>query len=271
MTIPFALFLVLVGIGTGVYGTLVGIGGGFVIVPLFLFLYPNMAPNIVTSISLAVVFFNAFSGTVAYARMGRIDYRIGVPYALATIPGAVLGARLTTLISRGMFDIIFGLFLVAASLALALRPKARLRMFQGNKERVVVDRWGQAHTYSTSLWAGVGLSFLTGFVASLLGLGGGIVHVPILITLLQFPVHIATATSHFVLAITAFSASVTHLFDGSYAETWGTVLLLALGVIFGAQVGARLSSRVKGGLIVRLLALALLVVGLRLVIESVLR
>ncbi|MDP2953572.1 MAG: sulfite exporter TauE/SafE family protein, partial [Chloroflexota bacterium] len=137
--------------------------------------------------------------------------------------------------------------------------------------RTVVDRWGQAHTYRTNLWAGVGLSFLVGFVASLLGLGGGIIHVPVLITVLQFPVHIATATSHFVLVITAFSASITHLFAGAFSGVWGQVLLLALGVVPGAQIGARLSRRLKGTLIMRLLALALLLVGLRLVIESIVR
>lgn len=270
MTAPFASFLVLVGVATGAYGALVGVGGGFVIVPLLLFLYPKMNPSTVTSISLAVVFFNAFSGAVAYARMKRIDYRIGLPYAVATIPGAVLGARATALINRDLFGLVFGLFLVMSSLVLVLRPQTRLRLSQGDTDRVV-DRWGQAHTRRTSLWAGVGLSFVTGFVASLLGLGGGIIHVPILITVLQFPVHIATATSTFVLAITAVSASVTHLFRGAYADSWSLVLLLAPGVVLGAQLGARLSSRARGGLIVRLLALALFVVGLRLALQSILR
>ena len=269
MTISSAILLVLIGVGTGVYGTVIGVGGGFVIVPLLLFLYPKMNPSIVTSISLAVIFFNALSGTVAYAQLRRIDYRIGIPYSLATIPGAVLGARFIALISRDIFNIVFGLFLTAASLVLVLRPEMSFRMFPGDTERIVVDQGGYAYSYRTNLWWGIGLSFLAGFVASLLGLGGGIIHVPVLITLLQFPAHIATATSHFMLVITSLSASVTHLFSGDFSHVWFHVLLLALGVIPGAQVGARLSSRLKGRLIVRLLALALLLVGLRLIIEGV--
>ena len=84
----FVLFLVLAGVGTGIYGTLVGLGGGFVVVPLLLYLYPEESPRIITAVSLAVVFFNALSGTLAYARMRRIDYSTGLPYALATVPGA---------------------------------------------------------------------------------------------------------------------------------------------------------------------------------------
>lgn len=105
MTAPFAAFLVLIGIGTGIYGTLVGVGGGFVVVPLLLLFYPEMDPSIITSVSMAVVFFNALSGTIAYARMKRIDYRRGIPYALATVPGAVLGAMVIAFIKRDLFNL----------------------------------------------------------------------------------------------------------------------------------------------------------------------
>lgn len=271
MTAPFAALLVIIGIGTGLYGTLVGIGGGFVIVPLLLFLYPQMDPTIVTAISMAVVFCNASSATVAYARMRRIDFRTGVPYALATIPGAMLGARAVAFVSRDTFSIVFGVFLAMVSVFLTLRPQAKFSALKGSTARTIVDRSGQAHTYRANLWAGVGLSFLVGFIASLLGIGGGVVHVPVLISILQFPVHIATATSQFVLVITAFSASIVHLFSGDYAVHWGLVLFLALGVVPGAQIGARLSRRVKGSLIVRLLALALLLAGLRLIVAGIMR
>ncbi|HJW88728.1 MAG TPA: TSUP family transporter, partial [Dehalococcoidia bacterium] len=89
-------------------------------------------------------------------------------------------------------------------------------------------------------------------------------HIPILIGLLQFPVHIATATSHFVLSISAFTASLSHLIGGAYSGTWQIVLALGAGVVVGAQVGARLSERVAGPLLVRLLAVGLLLVGARL-------
>jgi uncharacterized protein len=90
------------------YGTLVGAGGGFVLAPALLLLYPGEAPETITSISLAVVFSNALSGTLAYAKSNRIDYRYGIIFSLATAPGAILGALATTGMSRGKFDLSFG-------------------------------------------------------------------------------------------------------------------------------------------------------------------
>jgi len=265
---PFVLFLVLAGVGTGIWGTLVGLGGGFIVVPLLLYLYPEESPRVITAISLAVIFFNAFSGTLAYARMRRIDYRSGLPYALATVPGALLGTWVSRYISREVFDPLFGLVLSSVSVFLLLRPQARLSLPRADTRRVMVDHSGQVHTYRTNLGLGMVLSLLAGFVATTLGLGGGSFHVPILIGLLQFPVHIATATSHFVLSISAFTASLAHLADGAYSGTWQIVLALGAGVVVGAQLGARLSQRVAGPLLMRLLAVALLLVGGRLLWQS---
>ena len=91
-----------------------------------------------------------------------------------------------------------------------------------------------------------------------------------MITLLRFPVHIAVATSHFVLAISAASGSAVHLANGDLAgANLLRALLLSAGVIPGAQVGARLAQRFKGPVIVRLLAVALFALGVRLTLSVV--
>src|SRR5882672_8210675 len=87
----FALLAPL-GFAIGFYGTLVGAGGGSLLVPALLLLFPQESPATVTAMSLAVVFFNAYSGTIAYMRMGRVDYRAGTLFTLASLPGAVFGA-----------------------------------------------------------------------------------------------------------------------------------------------------------------------------------
>jgi len=106
------LWLVPVGACVGAYGTLIGAGGGFVLVPFLLLLYPTENPEVITSISLAVVFFNAFSGSLAYARHGRIDYQAGRQFAVATIPGAILGALSTAYLPRHVFDIVMGVLMM---------------------------------------------------------------------------------------------------------------------------------------------------------------
>src|SRR5919205_1489268 len=115
------LWLLPVGVLIGAFGTLIGAGGGFVLTPMLLLVYPDDSPEIITSISLAVVFFNALSGSVAYARMQRIDYASGVLFALATIPGAVVGALTTTYMPRQTFNLVFGLCMIMAAVFLFLR------------------------------------------------------------------------------------------------------------------------------------------------------
>jgi uncharacterized membrane protein YfcA len=114
----------------------------------------------------------------------------------------------------------------------------------------------------------VGISVLVGYVSSLLGVGGGFIHVPALVHFLDFPVHVATATSHFILAVMAFTGTVVHVVTGAFAHGVRRTVVLSLGVLVGAQIGARLSDRVHGDWIMRSLAVVLVFVGIRLILTS---
>ena len=271
------LLLVPLGFAVGAYGTLVGAGGGFVLVPALLIIYPGEKPSSVTSISLAVVFFNAVSGSAAYARLKRIDYFTGAIFAAAAMPGAIGAAFLVSAVPRDLFDIMFGALLLAMAAYTLWSAGGVARMRSPLRGRGIVtrvmpgDEEGATFEYSYNLWQGILSSAGVGFISSLLGIGGGVVHVPIMITLLRFPVHIAVATSHFVLAISAASGSAVHLANGDLADAnLVRALLLSAGVIPGAQVGARLAQRFKGPVIVRLLAGALFALGVRLSLSAVL-
>ena len=264
-------YLALMGIGfaTGAYGTLIGAGGGFVLMPVLLLMYPQDSPERLTSISLAVVFFNALSGTEAYARMRRIDYRSGLMLALATIPGAIIGALHTAYVPRRAFNIIFGVLLLAAAAFLLFRPKLEAARFKKATpslhmlERHLVEANGVQYDYEYNPVIGLVLSFFVGYVSSFLGIGGGIIHVPGLVYLLHFPVHIATATSHFILAIMALAGTIVHILTGTFSHGVHRTVALAIGVLMGAQLGARLSNRIQGNWIIRSLGLALGLVGIR--------
>lgn len=263
-----AFGLIALGLAVGTLGTLVGAGGGFVLVPVLLLVYPHESPEIITAISLAVVFANAFSGSVAYARMGRIDYKSGLLFALATIPGAILGALTTEWIPRKLFNGVFGALLVLAGLYLIV--KRTVDSSEGGAHdprfmrRRIVEKNGTLHEFSYSLRLGMGVSLFVGYLSSLLGIGGGIIHVPFLVRFLNFPVHLATATSHFILAIMALAGTIVHIANGSFSpEGVARTVYLAIGVLVGAQVGAVFSNRVKGEWIIRCLAVALAFVGIR--------
>lgn len=272
------LWLFPLGLAIGAFGTLIGAGGGFILVPILLIVYPHEDTELITSISLAVVFFNALSGSWAYSRMKRIDYKSGIIFAIATVPGAILGAVSTAYVPRPVFDLVFGILMIAAGIFLWLSAKddhvhANLHSHQqatGKKPsrlavRDLIDADGMRYRYEYNPVIGIVLSVFVGFLSSLLGVGGGFIHVPALSRLLNFPVHVATATSHFVLAIMALTGTLVHIARGVFDHGVRRTAILALGVLLGAQIGARLSNRVGGKWIIRGLALALIFVGIRLI------
>lgn len=275
--ISLALFihqwwLIPLGFVLGCYGTLIGAGGGFILVPILLLLYPNEGTDFITSISLAVVFFNTLSGSVAYGRMKRIDYKSGVIFSLATIPGAILGALTTAYLPRRLFDLIFGVLMIVFSVFLMIRPEnlreKKEESAQGHLKRTLVEADGTIHHFSYNPTLGVGLSVFVGYLSSLLGIGGGFIHVPALVHLLNFPVHIATATSHFILAVMTLTGTLVHVATGTFSRGVLITAYLAIGVLLGAQLGAKLSSRFHGGWIIRSLAVALAFVGIRLLLAA---
>ncbi len=245
------------------------------LVPVLLLLYPDDSPETLTAISLFVVALNALSGTVSYAIQGRIDYRSGIAFVIATFPGAVAGAIVVGYVPRRLFDAIFAIVLVSLGTALFLnsRNTAIVEPVQGRGvvQRLIRDRAGHTFVYSFQMWKGILLSVAIGFFSTLLGIGGGVIHVPVMMSILHFPVHIATATSHFVLVFVAAEGSSIHFADGvlGWNDTLGRAALLSAGAIPGAQVGAMLARRLASSTIVRALSAALVIFGARLAMRAI--
>jgi len=264
---PRALLFVLLGFVAGAFGTLIGAGGGFLLLPLLVFLYPQDPPAVLTAISLSVVFANASSGTIAYARMGRIDLRAGLLFALAGLPGALLGAAVTQRLNHRVFDPMLGVVLLAGAMAILLRSGSGVSATpRAAGSRLLIEHDGTRHVYAPRLALGATLSAGVGFLSSLLGIGGGVIHVPLMVAALGFPTHIATATSHFVLACLSLAAVLVHARAGTLALGWSRALPLAAGAVIGAQVGARISSRVRGRWILWGLSAGLASVAIRLLL-----
>lgn len=261
----FYVFLSVVGLLVGAFGTIIGAGGGFLLMPALALLYPEDSAELLTSISLAVVCLNAISGSFAYAKMKRIDFKSGCLFAMAAIPGATIGAAATAFIPRHIFDALLGATMILAGGALFFQNPNRISRSHrpGDTDVHLTDRAGIEFSFSFNRTTGILISVLVGLISGLLGIGGGIIHVPAMVFLLNFPVAIATATSHFVLAIVAFAGTGVHIASGVFAHGIHRTIALSIGVIIGAQIGARLSHRVSGTVIIRSLSLALIFVGLR--------
>jgi uncharacterized protein len=269
------VILIILGFTIGMFGTLIGAGGGFILVPILILSYPELSTETITAISIAIVAANAISGSIAYARAGRIDYRAGIIFAMFTIPGSILGVLTTQFVSRNIFNRVFGILLIGLSIYLLvhrskpLNPVVTDKRQTRWKHQTLTDRSGASYTYTYNQTRGIFISLVVGYISPLLGIGGGIIHVPALVQWLQFPVFIATATSHFILAIMATVSVIVHAVKGSYQDPkiLHMVIGLILGVIPGAQLGAWLSHKLKSKTIIGVLAVCLGLVGIRILLS----
>jgi uncharacterized membrane protein YfcA len=267
--------LIIIGFLIGTLGTLIGAGGGFILVPLLIIMQPSFTPETITAISMAVVACNAISGSVAYMAIKRVDYKAGIIFALCTIPGSILGVYTTQVIPRDVFDIIFGIVLFVLAVFLFLKGGKKLSVnkpvisHKGWVQQHLVDKWKQEYNYAYDMRKGNILSVFVGYFSPLLGIGGGIIHVPAMAEWLRFPVHIATATSHFILAIMATVSVIVHISQGGYDDPFILKMVtgLIIGVVPGAQLGAYLSSKMKGKIIIKALSVSLAIVGIRILIS----
>ncbi|WP_420264731.1 sulfite exporter TauE/SafE family protein [Candidatus Magnetominusculus dajiuhuensis] len=257
--------VVLTGVFVGLVGTLVGAGGGFILVPILLIMY-GFTPQHAIGTSTAVVFLNALSGTFAYMSQERIDYGLGVKFSVVAVPGVVIGAILSQQFNMVVFSVIFALLLMAVTYTLVFVDEFCLVCSKSQTEpttRVVYDSTGETHTYSPDMAVGFGGSFLVGILSGLLGVGGGLMHVP-LMNFIGIPIHIAAATSHFIIVITSFFGVM--IFAGLKTIDLDYTVFLGIGTILGAYYGARLAMAVDSEVIKKVIAVLLLIVSVKLIL-----
>jgi uncharacterized membrane protein YfcA len=248
------LFLPL-GLFVGTLGTLIGAGGGFILVPLLIMMYPKFSAQQITAISMLCVACNAGSGSLAYLYRRQVHLKTALLFTLASVPGAWLGSSFTRMMDRGSFELFFASVLFGLGLFIFFRkPKTR-----GTE---TAEKWEPT---ARDMTLGFLISLGVGFMASALGIGGGIVHVPLMAHALEMPVHLAAGTSHFILAITAIVATIEHITHGDITAGSTFVPYLAVGMLGGAQLGAFLSKRVPSTIIMKSLAVAIVLVGIRIV------
>lgn len=274
LTMYHLIFLPVLGVFVGALGTMLGIGGGFILVPALILLFPEAPAVTVTSISLAVVFLNAVSGSAGYIREGRVDLRSGILFAIAAVPAAALGAFATAKVGRVAFDAAFGTLMIAGAAYLLWRNRIirlkRVRDDWPSTNRVLLDKTDCIYRYNVNEPLGMGVSSISGIVSSFFGIGGGIVHLPVMVALMKIPPPIAAGTSVFVLIFTALTGVITHIVLGEFTAGWRRAGLIGLGAIIGAQIGVWLAQRVNSGMLVIALGSAMVVLGVRQIIAALL-
>ncbi|MCW3982359.1 MAG: sulfite exporter TauE/SafE family protein [Candidatus Bathyarchaeota archaeon] len=275
-TIAEILLLPILALIVGVVAAMLGIGGGVFVVPALqlLPLTLEFSPQMAAGTSLAMIVFKSLSSSSSYARQRRIDYKTGGLLAAATIPGALIGALLTTRMPKDLLILIFAFFLLYLAARMIFSrgtsnrkgaPSFRAHRFATRWRRRLVDSQGHVYEYASDLTLGLPLSFFAGVASGLFGIGGGSLIVPILHFVLCFPMHVAVATSVFIMIFTSISGVVTHVSIGNVQFDYA--LILSIGVIVGAQIGARISGRISGRNLRTIFGFVLVLVSFRMILK----
>lgn len=227
--------LVLLGLIVGAVGALMGIGGGLIVVPIFLYVF-GFSVQYTVGTAMVIVCFNALSATVAYYRQHRIVFPVALRFGLATIPGAVIGGWVSSLFSGTGFQIAFGLFLLFT----AVNMYAKNRGMTQKKEDPA--SFSRDKIPEGRMRFGTIASTFVGFLSSVMGIGGGVIHVPLMNQVLRFPIHIAVGTSSCILFISSAVGLLTHGIMGHVL--WVEAIAVGVGALLGAQFGANLAKKV---------------------------
>ena len=247
-----ATITVAIGVATGLLAGLLGVGGGLIMVPGMTQLL-KMRQHEAVGTSLLVIIPIALVGALVLGHGHAVDPLVGVILAVASIGGAVLGARLTrTLTDRSLRRLFAMAVLVVGVIMLvdagATLLHAGIGLHQGSRPSGVV-----------LVVLGLAIGLTTGVVSGLLGIGGGLVMVPAMVLILGLSQHLAQGTSLFVIVPTAAAGSVTHFRLGNIrfvVAGW-----LAIGGMAGAIAGAMLALLVPDQALRILFALFLLYTG----------
>jgi uncharacterized membrane protein YfcA len=262
-TPAFLLLLAAGGCLAGLLAGLLGIGGGVLLVPLFLFIFPayGMPPETVVhaalGTSLAIIIPTAFSSTLGHRRHGNVDWHQVGFLSIGGMLGATLGAAVAALLTGNTLKALFGLMQIAVAFRLLKRGTA--------------PPHDQA-CYITA-WSLIAVGFASGAFSAFFGVGGGVVAVPLMLFILKLPIHRAIGNSSALIVLSASAGALSYVWHGW--ETSGlppgalgyvllpVALIVAPFSILFARFGVRLATAFSRDKLVKIFALLLIFVGIR--------
>ena len=242
--------LVLLGFAAGILGSMIGLGGGIIVVPILTFF--GFPPTLAVSNSLFAAFSNAAGSTISYSRQKRIEYSLGLKLGLLTIPGTILGAYISSDVTPGIFKILFGIVLISSAIYIFLRKKIEASEKNLTKQMIVFV---------------ISASFFAGIISSFFGIGGGIVFVPLMVVGIGMTMKKAAPTSQFILLFASLSGIIIHSILGH--PDFLQAGLLAAGAFVGGIIGARISLDIKERSLQILVSAIIIIAAIKLFFDSV--
>ena len=270
MAFDSPLVLVMVGASTGLVGAMLGLGGGVFLVPLLSLGFGVPIRAAVAASLISVIATASASATVQLDR-GFVNLRLGLVLEVATSLGGLAGGLTAAYLTQRQLFLTFGITLAVMGVVMALRAKRR---------NVIADPAAEPGRLGGRLREGettyvyrlkrpivaLAASLVAGAVSGLLGLGGGIVKVPVLSTFCGIPMKVAAGTSTFMIGVTAAASAWLYWSRGEILVP--LTAAIALGALPGSLLGARLSERLEARLLKMLMAVVLVGVGLRMAFSA---
>ncbi len=257
MSIPILIGLAVALAIVAFAAAILGIGGGAAYTPLQVIAGVEIHTAAATSLLLIAVL--SLSATRVYRRARRIDWGMALVFETATVIGGFLGGYGSHLIPSRPLTI---LLIAAITFSGILMLKGRLYTHEIRPRRMRFYHWQRRlgdERYSVNLLLALPLCLIAGIIAGLVGIGGGILKVPMMALLLGVPIDIAIATSAFMVGLTALGGFAGHLSAGHV--DWRSAAVLAPTVFIGAQIGAHCMLRIPKGRLKRIFGIAMLVIA----------
>jgi uncharacterized protein len=238
----------------GAIGSMVGVGGGIIVVPA-LTVFLGVPLKTAVAASLLGVIATSLVGGSRYLAAGTVDRRLGLVLLAATSSGAVLGGLIAGALDATVLSAVFGvvLLLVAGQVVRSRERVERVSSGEGTRSSYVDPSTGAAVEYRPDrMGVGLAISIVAGSLSGLLGIGGGIINVPTMASIMGMPFRVAVATSTYMLGATAAASSGVYYARGQLDPFIAAPV--ALGIIAGAQVGTRIGPRLSAAVLRRLFA-----------------
>ena len=233
-----------------ILGSMLGLGGGVFLVPIFT-LFFGIDPKIAIAASAVSVITNSVVGSTVHLRNGFTNIHLAMLLGVTTVIGAIAGALLAIVANASVLNFIFGIVLLAAAISMLVRRQKPVPNTPPDApdpyllRGTFTDRaTGKVVSYVPKrVNAGLGASTFAGVLSGLLGVGGGVIQVPMMNLLMQVPVKAAAGTSAFLVGITAVATATVFYADGKVDAT--VVVPAMIGIFLGSKIGSNLTSRVK--------------------------
>ena len=256
--------LTVAGFVIGTYATAIGAGGGFLLAPLLLILYPDADPAAITTASLTVVLVSAASSTVVMAKERLVDIPMVLMIAAIAIPAAILGGLSTSVLPRQAFTLGFGVLVGAIGAYLIWRPVAAIAPPARNAwRRELEDGSGQRYLYRIPILPSILPNIAAAFIGALAGIGGGPIGVPIMTRIMRVPHPIATTSMQALIVLQSSVVVIMHVALSHQGAPMEAVPWLATGGVIAAPAGRALRRRLGEGPLTKALAFGLFFIAAR--------